>query len=521
MRKKVAAGAPPPPEKTDPVGIREEPRAETVSIPFDASNEAMIVASAWADAELRAKLLSRLVPDHFQQREHRDLWQAFQEAERRKLVLDLALVEQLASADVARYMGELAEVRPEPAKNLGFHLQNVLWDHARASAARGPIPAFIEALRDPKAEPERVRGLARSIVQSFDGYEDRRFLLDGDALVRDQMKEIEARVAGRACWPFGLPGLDYFDRTGPRESWRRRMLPGSAPGQVTVITGVSGGGKTTTAANLVLGMAFPGWREGDFETPGRRILYGAWEVKGGMTCEILAGISLSWQRDDLIDPQPASPNREASPLMSPEGRAKIRERMTTIKSRISFLANPFRRQVGEKGSNQRNLDILQGYIADSGCEVFVGDLWKRCLAARESGPEDEEEALIRQQTMADELHIHAILLQQQRLKDIEQRPDKRPTREGIKGSSAWVEVADTIIGVHRPYLFKRVSDNKLEIFVLKQRYGKWPLGVEFDWDPDRGKIWGGKPIDYDRPGEVNEIDHAAGLAETMRGRRRR
>jgi len=123
----------------------------------------------------------------------------------------------------------------------------------------------------------------------------------------------------------------------------------------------------------------------------------------------------------------------------------------------------------------------------------------------------------------EELGVHAVLLQQQRLKDIESRPDKRPTREGIKGSGAWVEVPDTIIGVHRPALFKRIDDTVLECFVLKQRHGRFPLGVEFRWEPESGMISGGTAIDYDRPGEQNEIDKATtlGALGAMKGGRRR
>lgn len=528
MRKKVASGSLP---ATDPAGSvahsgdflgtpaptkapDAKPAKEKVQIPVDAANEAAVIVAAYLDPAVRAQLLTRLVGDHFQQREHRLIWMAFQEAERKKLVLDFLVVEQIAGDDASRYLVELLELKPEAPKNLGFHLQCILWDHARATAARGPIPAFIEALRDPKAEPERVRGLSRAITQCFDGYEDRKHLHDGDALVRDQTKEIELRARGLTCWNYGVPGLDYVDRSGPRDQWRRRMIPGMAPGMTTVITGISGAGKSTVTANIVLGTAFPGWQEGDLELSGRNVLYGAWEMNGGMMLEILSALSFGWKRSEMFDPVQGGPNRAPSPILTPEGRSALRERMALLATRIKFLGNPFRRRTGEKASNDRNLDILQGYIADSGCEVFVADLWKRALRSIE--PDDEEEALIRQQSMAEELRVHVLMLQQQRLKDIEQRADKRPTREGIKGSSAWVEIPDAIIGVHRPFLFKRVADDSVELLVLKQRYGRWPLGVAMDWDPETGKIWGGRPIEYDRPGEVNEIDAASGLGAHMR-----
>ena len=501
-RRRVEAGEP---EKKD--------LAPKVTLPYDTANESAIVAACFLDESTRSVLLAKLVPDHFQQREHRDLWVAFQEIERRKLKFDLSIVENLTNADLRAYLAELGELRPETPKNLDYHVQNVLWDHARVSAARGPIPAFIEALRDPKAEPERVRALARAIGQSFDGYEDRKYLYDQDEIVRDQMKEIEARVQGRAVFPYGIDGLDYHDMAGPREHWRKRMLPGAAPGQITVVTGVSGGGKTTFTAHIVLGLAFPGWKRGDFDASGRTVLYGAWEMKAPMTLELLACISLGWSRSELVE--------GIGPVKTPEGRARLHERMRMISRRVRFMGNPFRRRTGEKASNEKNLDIVQGYIADSGAEVFIGDLWKRCL--RYTDADDEEEALIRQQAMVEELGVHAVLLQQQRLKDIEQRPDKRPTREGIKGSGAWVEIPDTIIGVHRPALFKRIDDSVLECFVLKQRYGRFPLGVEFRWEPDSGMISGGSSIDYDRPGEQNEIDRATsgGALGAMRGKKKR
>jgi hypothetical protein len=491
---------------------KKEPQAEKVRLPYDTTNESAIVAAAFLHEQPRGYLLVRLTPDHFQQREHRELWIAFQELERRKLAFDLPAVELLSTVENKDYLAELCELRPDPPLNLPYHVQCVLWDHARVSAARGPIPAFIEALRDPKAEPERVRALARSIGQSFDGYQDRKHLFDPDEIVLDQMKEIEARVAGRAVFPYGIDGLDYYDRLGQRNEWRRRMLPGAAPGQITVVTGVSGGGKSTFTAHLVLGIAFPRWREKDFSTPGRRLLYGAWEMKGGMTLELLSCISLGWSRSELVE--------GIGPIATEEGRRAMNARMQAIASRVRFMGNPFRRRAGEKGSNEKNLDIVQGYIADSGAEVFVGDLWKRCL--RHTDPDDEEEALVRQQAMVEEQGVHAILLQQQRMKDIEQRPDKRPTREGIKGSGAWVEIPDTILGIHQPALFKKIDNSVLEVFVLKQRYGRWPLGVEFRWEPDSGMISGGTPIDYDRPGEPNAIDRATsgGALAAMKGGRR-
>ena len=214
-------------------------------------------------------------------------------------------------------------------------------------------------------------------------------------------------------------------------------------------------------------------------------------MRPGTTLELLACLSLDWSRTDLTEGR-----------LTEEQIATLEDRMRALSKWVRFLANPFRRRAGKRRSNDENLDVIQGYIADSACDVFIADLWKRCLV--QTKPDDEEDSLFRQQAMIEEMGIHGILVQQQRLKDIELRPDKRPTREGIKGSGAWTEIADNIFGVHRPHLWKPVPDTVLEIDILKQRYGEWPLAIEFDWDPRRGKITGGKSVEYDQPAARGE-----------------
>jgi hypothetical protein len=66
----------------------------------------------------------------------------------------------------------------------------------------------------------------------------------------------------------------------------------------------------------------------------------------------------------------------------------------------------------------------------------------------------------------------------------------------MKGSSAYVEVADNLFGTHRPALFKSVPDNKFELLVLKQRDGRWPIALEFDFDPDTAQIWSGREVPF-------------------------
>jgi replicative DNA helicase len=462
------------------------------TIPHDLVNELVVIAAAIvADEPTRNKLLARIQPEHFFTDENRATWAGLVEMKNRKLAFDYATLQTIAGDTVQiGKLRELAEMRPEVPVNLEHHVDALQWDRRRTVAAKGPISSLLEALRNPNEAPERVRALAKHVAQAFDGHTDRQYIYDPEQLVAEAMSNIRKRLEGHAIFPYGISGLDYFEAEldGTRA---RRMIPGTVPGQITLLTGISGSGKSSFSIHLILGQA----------RQGKHVLVGAWEVLAPMTIEMLAVVDLGWSRADLLDPLGAL--KRGNPL-TPELLVKLETRMHALSKFVRFVKNPFRRTRGEKKSNDANLDLVQSIVADSGCSVFVADLWARCLASRK--PDEEEEALFRYQAMLEEMSVHSIMVHQQRLKDIEMRPDKRPTREGAKGSGAYIEVADTILGTHRPAQWKRLDDDKLEVFVLKQRFGKWPLGVEFDWNGEMGSISGGSSIPYEHTSESHMGD---------------
>jgi replicative DNA helicase len=450
----------------------------SVKIPHDPVNEQVLLAAAVIDASARAKLVDRLKPDAFLVREHVEAWLALTELTRRKLDYDPATIRQLSGGKVdVAYLEQLAEDRASVPANLDHHVSMLEWDRTRIDAVRGPVAALLEAIRDPVTPPERVRSLATALSETFARGTTASLLREPNALVQSALVELRER-RNRACYPYGINGLDMQD-----DGARWRMVPGAAPGKVTVITGVPGSGKSTVVARMALSQA----------KAGRRVVYGAWEMGDEGTLELLAAMSLGWSRYRLSTGE-----------LSDREEQMLAEEMERLSQNIRFVGVPGAPRAvgnhtarGERATNERALDQIHAMLTDAAADVFIADLWKRCL--RQVDPDEEELALVRQQAIAAQTKCHCILLQQQRLKDIESRDDKRPTREGIKGSGAWVEIADTIIGVHRAALWKSVDDSTLELDVLKQRWGPWPMAVEFAWDSDRGSISGGCTVAYDQP----------------------
>jgi replicative DNA helicase len=469
----------------------------------------MVVIAAVVVDEGARKYLQSIRADHFYGRGHAAAWRALQDIERRGLSYDPATVRQISGGRAdAEQIEQYVRDRPSAPPNLGHHVEMLLWDRQRVEAARGPVTQFIEAIRDPTADPSRLRSLSRQVAQSFEGVGAARHLCSPRALVEAHSLELTARREGRAVYPTGIEALDNYGegdvdhRDGVERSLagRPRLVPNLAPGKVTLMTGVSGSCKTTMAALVALLQA-----ELD-----RRVLFGAWEQGSGMTMELIAAMSLGWSRTDVMVGD-----------FDEEEQRQLEEEMLRLGEWITFFELPFGRTRGEHEINDRNIDLIQEHVAASGCDLFVADLMRR--AFKETSPDDEEQALYRLQAMAQQERVHLAMIHQLRLKDVEQREDKRPTRESIKGSSGWVDVSDQIIGWHRPSLFKNLSEETLQAIVLKQRYGRCPEAVEWRYLPEYGQIDDGHTIEYLRPGEEGAIDGFLAEAKPAgrRGRRER
>ena len=456
--------------------MSEEEEVPHVSIPHDVLNEQILIASALVDPLVRDTLLPKVQAGLFIDTQHGLTWEAMQRMHQKKLIFDLpALALELGGSVDTAYLQSLIATYPTAAANIGTHVSSLRWDHTRAETTRTSLPDFLRAMQDPKESPAKVKALARAVEQSLDVALDRSFMANPRLLANSHKEEIRGRMT-RSCYEYGLPALDYFDHD-QEEPTEHRLIPGAAPKKITLITGVSGSGKSVVAARIGLEQA----------RRGRQVLYGAWEMGDGDTIEMMANTSLSWSR-----------TKTSTGKLDEKDLDQHAKRMEEIGQYVHFFDPPFHQDPSRKYSNDDALDELHRQIADSGCEVVILDLWERCIQDGSPGP--ERRALFKTQQIAKATGTHIILVCQQKLKEVEGRKDKKPTRNTILGSSAWVDIADTILGVHRPALWKPITDDVIEISILKQRFGKWPMNIQFEWDGELMKIAKGQEIEYEHPG---------------------
>lgn len=493
--------------RKEPEEKKRSPKADTVRIPVDTINEIVVIAAAIVllgqDKDAAARLL-RIPADSFYGKGHSEAWSALHELARLGLAYDPATVRQVSSGQVdTEVLDEYVRQRPAPPPNLQHHVERIKWDRARVEVVRGPLTAFLESLKDQASAPDKIRALARNISDAFSGHGDNRYLRDPAALIREHDRELTERREGTAVYPYGIPALDFYGegdvilKNGTEESvaGKPRLIPGAHPGDMTLLTGVSGGGKSTVAAWIALAQA----------RQGQRVLYGAWEPGAGRALELLAAMSLGYPRSDLM-----------TGAFTRDEQDELKAEMERLSEFVRFFDLPFGRRKGEREENDRNLDTIQEHIALSGCDFFVADLFH--MAIREHGYGMENDALYRMKAITVEERCHTMLLHQTNSKKADALEDQRPTRELLKGDGAWIEVSDTIIGCHIPGLSKPVPRDRIEFPILKQRYGVWPQLIECEFDPDYGAIGAGKTIPYARNESDGDGDLLGGQLTSKRSR---
>lgn len=497
-------------KKSSGAFIREEEDIPewTVDVPNDPVTEQVVLGAALAaDPETCDRILASAPTDAFQAKPHKILREAIGEARRKNLELDPAILMRLAPDVDLMAMELIREARPDVPENLDYHISNLLWDWRRAKAVRGPISKLIDRIQDPKESPERIRGLAKAVAEAFEGNHGRgRYLRDSGEVISEMMKRLRKRIAGEAYFPYGIKGLDQY------EDGTIRLRPGTSPTSMSLVTALSGSGKSTLMGHFALNIA----------RQRRRVLFGAWEEEAPVTIELLTTLALRWSRTKILDGKSHRVREEGEGdewiPMTHEELVTFEETAHKISQWVTFFDNPFqhtRARAARELTNDDHLDIIHDHISLSGCDVFFADLLHRCFI--DDSPSAEKLALFRLLAITQEQKIHTIAAHQQRAKDIEKRSDPRPTREGIMGAGAWLDTFWTVIAPHLPAKWKAVTDDTLEIIILKQRNGPWPIGIEFDWDPDTGQISGGRSIDVKNPIETSEAFTLKGKAKKPAG----
>lgn len=448
--------------------VQEAAPIKAPEIIYDSTNERMIICAQIADAAIRKKLVRSISPDELLVPEHVAMHRALRIMEEHKLDYDGETFRRLIADEGVPVDDSYLEAIERDAvvpPNLDWRVETLRWDATRARLVRGPVPELIKAIRDPKASAETLQATARAILRGLEGGSSgRRYVRRTEELKRSYKADITVRRAAGNFYPTYFEAIDA------------KLVEGIMPKRTSLLVGLSGSGKSTFTSSLVRNLA----------ENGRRVLFGAWEMGTESVLDVMVAQLCRIEIERVVQGE-----------LSDEEIPRVNDAIDWLTDHITFMDNAFFGIEGkgrQRASNDQSLDIWEGYIAESGCDVVVSDLWERCLV--DLSYDGVTKALYKQQDMYARYNVHGMLVHQIKLKEVEQRPDKRPTRDSIKGSGAFVEVPDLVFGIHRDAQFKSVPDDSIEAICLKQRKGKAFWSTRFDWFGSMGLITGGEEVPY-------------------------
>ena len=422
-----------------------------MAVQFDLENERSIITAALKDPEARRMAVGSISPEDFLGERFKIIFRAIAECHKQRLQPDADAIAVYAEGEDfggLEFVKRLQEL--DPPANLEFHLSRLKRDAVRTKVKKIELPELDRMLADKTVEHveclQKIIGIQNLMrAGAYSGDED---------VALKWNKELDKRCAGEAR--FQSVGYETLDSI---------LIDGYAKKSVSVIAARTGNGKTTMLVDTV-----------------RRLLESQNKPK---ICVLPLEIGQIRFLDKLVSSATLVPTLklrktpEELTLAEREEFKRVTRKLVGTDDRLTVLDNPF---FGlPEWTNESALDKLEEILAEGGFDMLFMDLFQRCLT--DLRPGSIESALVRVQHMAKMYDTHLGLLHQVSRK-AEEKKDKRPALDDLKGSGGYEEIPDLIMLLHRPKAYKQFRrKDEIEIMLAKQRDGEAAKTVIADFYP--------------------------------------
>ncbi|HEX6925441.1 MAG TPA: replicative DNA helicase [Longimicrobiaceae bacterium] len=411
--------------------------------PFVADSEALVLGAIISDAETVIPAIEERVGEaDFARPLHRRVFriamQIHEDGGRPDIVSIGAALTELGESDAGQqlaYLSQLADAGIYAAIRIEYHVEKLRESTRRRRLAEAGRK--IQALADPEIEVEEAIDEAGRLV--LDVATDAALV---ESLRKIEGPEIRQVIEEKASKKTGVP-------TGFRDV--DRMTFGFAPGDLVVIAGATGMGKTSYALQTAVSAARSGYPVAIFSLEMTRD-----ELIWRMLCA-----------EGMID---ASKYRRDGPGGYPDSTWRIERVSMELKDLPIYVDDTSAVPLSHVRSRCRRMK------AKHGLGLVVIDHLQIMRAEGETRAQALAEVTGGCKALAKDLGVPVVLLSQlSRFKD---RADKRPTLSDLRESGAIEQDANTVLLLHRPeYYFGPTSkqgDNlvgKAECIIAKQRNG--------------------------------------------------
>jgi len=441
--------------------------------PHDLDAEGAVLSAVLLSAEAFDRVQEVLVPEHFYHDAHRRIFEAVLELHSQSKPVDLVSVagwlrdrERLAQVGGTPYLATLADATPAVA-----HVEH----HARVIREKWRVRQVISTCQSFAAEGYGDCGEPQAFIDRAEqAIFDIARIPEGSTIVpvKDAIHgafQILAEAARRGGGITGTPtGFTQLDR----------KMAGLHPGDLYIVAGRPGMGKTSLVLNMAVNVALPRRRavddpedgEGDIEEPGDGVAFFSLEMPREQLASRLLAVearvdvsrirSGEMRRDDWNKLTDAAARLGRLPIWLDDTPGLT---LLDLRAKIRRLQADLKRGEGSGKIGLVCIDYLQ---------LMQG---RRDAASREQEISELSRGL---KQLAKEMQVPVMALSQlNRSVETRTTKDKRPQLSDLRESGAIEQDADTIMFIYRDEYYFRDSPDKgvAEIIVAKQRNG--PTGT--------------------------------------------
>lgn len=404
-------------------------------------NEQIILSSIIKSKPMRLRIFEKISADDFIGLRHKVIFQVIKKIDDDELEFNEDTFIQIASDQDFGGIEYLREVLKSYDKNLNidFHIARLKEDRLKYKLFTGKTNDFVEALVSKDTTKEDLLKISNNIQEMISSQSDLLGVVEGKKVVDIYIDDLKERLNKEFI------GTGYLQLD-------EKLTEGFAPSIISVIAGRPGMGKTILMANIIMQLA---------------------RSKKILVCEIETGtLSLIDIMMSCYTGIPLINIVKHHEKLSESDNKRLRDRVkrTLSNPNFHFLDDP-----------ELSLDRLEIQLKSKKYDVCFIDLFGRLTDIKQT-PEGFTEKLYQAKRIARKTKTHLCLIHQvKRTNDKEK--SKRPTLDKLKGSGAWEEAGDLILGVHRERYYRpQLKSDIIEIWILKQKRGEQGIMIPFDFN---------------------------------------
>jgi len=436
-------------------------------VKFSPLHEQIVLGSMLRDPTLRVELVKRLDPAMFYAPNHRIIFSALVELTEKGLDYTPGTLKSFLPSygdwGGSEYLDKLVEM--ESPENIEYHIERAKWDRSRNLILGHDINELEVVLRDPRSSPEEAAEILKEIQGYISEIDEGSAFIHGPGMAARYEAKLHARESGHHIRTSGYLALD------------KKLTNPFGPGLISVLAALPSTGKTSLALNMAMRQS-KRWKVG----------YLAWEGDHFSATDTISSCALGIPLLNIIK----FPGRRTHAQR--EAMSEFIDNLYDERAMLSFLKRPPKEILKKRSPwevNDAVIDYFEAQVAKWGRDIIYWDLFEKTLA--DTKPHAITWAVNRIQQIAKDYNVHIVLLHQINLKEAEKRHSKIPTRGLVKGAGIYIEAPDFVFGLHREGVYNpRITDDELEVYVLKQRHGVWPFKIVFDWAGEYCRVSGGK-----------------------------